>query len=552
MAQRTTDRRHPALTRLGGRSIAAALALAAIAALPILLYLPFMDEPVNVDEGIYGAVARGLLEGNIPYRDLFDNKPPLHYVWYALSFTLFGDNPVAPRILASLALSGTALLVFAQARLVLSKPAAYLAATAFAVATASPWLNQNATSESYMLLPMTGSLVALTLGLRSGRGRWFLVAGVLTGVAVLSKPLALWSMVALGVFAVVWGHTQGRGLRPALLLASGAAAVGVLVVVPFVLTGTFDELFEANVRFNLALGEDLRWKKRLLLIVFRGLIFFPLVAAPLLLFASAGAIALWRSRPWRSAHLLFPWLGASAVGLPMSGFLFPHHFMTVLPAMALLAGAAFEVLPLRPPLTRQRRFVMWAGGAAAAMITVLSVAANLPAYLAPTADEQHVERMMVEQQALREIASRDIGHYIAEQTQPGDTIYVHGWESGIYSYAGRLPAARYFYDLVIYVRRDQNPLAEVVGDLREHRPAFIVDSTAELKDTEWEMWEKPDAWKGVDMHPPEWQALLAERYEYVGRMAFAEIYRLKGHDPVRDGALGAAFDGGTGTIRGER
>ena len=170
VAQRTTDRRHPALTRLGGRSIAAALALAAIAALPILLYLPFMDEPVNVDEGIYGAVARGLLEGNIPYRDLFDNKPPLHYVWYALSFTLFGDNPVAPRILASLALSGTALLVFAQARLVLSKPAAYLAATAFAVATASPWLNQNATSESYMLLPMTGSLVALTLGLRCSGG----------------------------------------------------------------------------------------------------------------------------------------------------------------------------------------------------------------------------------------------------------------------------------------------------------------------------------------------------------------------------------------------
>ena len=73
-------------------------ALIAVASLiSALLYLPFAGEPLFGNEAVYSTVALGLLDGQLPYRDLFDNKPPLLYGWFSLSFLLFGEEAYAPR-----------------------------------------------------------------------------------------------------------------------------------------------------------------------------------------------------------------------------------------------------------------------------------------------------------------------------------------------------------------------------------------------------------------------------------------------------------------------
>jgi hypothetical protein len=53
------------------------LALAGICVLPIVFYAPFFNEPFMRDEGFYAAVAQIIKHGGIPYRDAFDNKPPM-------------------------------------------------------------------------------------------------------------------------------------------------------------------------------------------------------------------------------------------------------------------------------------------------------------------------------------------------------------------------------------------------------------------------------------------------------------------------------------------
>src|SRR3990172_12189024 len=108
-------------------------ALILLCLLPVLLYLPVLGTPFERDESVYATIARGLLNGDVPYRDLFDNKPPLVFGWYALSFVLFGENDVAPRLVAALLLSLTTLALFAEARLLFSRRVAYLAAAAFAL-----------------------------------------------------------------------------------------------------------------------------------------------------------------------------------------------------------------------------------------------------------------------------------------------------------------------------------------------------------------------------------------------------------------------------------
>ncbi len=105
--------------------------LAAVCALPILLYLPLLHEPLARDEGFYAAVGQRILHGDLPYRDAFDNKPPIVFGWYALSFLIFGEQVWAPRLVAAVLVSLTTLLVYVQGRLLFSGREALLAALAF-------------------------------------------------------------------------------------------------------------------------------------------------------------------------------------------------------------------------------------------------------------------------------------------------------------------------------------------------------------------------------------------------------------------------------------
>ncbi len=242
--------------------------LAAITVLPVLLYLPFLAEPFQADEGVYATIARGLLEGQVPYRDLFDHKPPLIYGWYAFSFLVFGEGLMAPRIVASLALSATTLLVFAQGRLSLSRHAAYIAAAIFALSPGLVLLQANANTELFMLLPpLTASLVCATAGLRGARLVWFVAAGALGALAVMTKPVAIWNLAAVAIVVGLWawrsnGNRMQR-LQPTLGLMGGALAAVAIVLAPFAATGALDDFFDANVRFNLLYSGQLSIAERL-------------------------------------------------------------------------------------------------------------------------------------------------------------------------------------------------------------------------------------------------------------------------------------------------
>src|SRR4030067_1630956 len=76
-----------------------AAALLALSALPILFLAPLFGAPFDRDQGGYATIARGWLEGSIPYRDLWDNKGPLLFLWYAASFRWLGETVVAPRVM---------------------------------------------------------------------------------------------------------------------------------------------------------------------------------------------------------------------------------------------------------------------------------------------------------------------------------------------------------------------------------------------------------------------------------------------------------------------
>src|SRR3990172_10834288 len=98
------------------RRLPEAAALFALSALPALFLAPLFGAPFERDQGGYATIARGWLEGSIPYRDLWDNKGPLLFLWYAASFRWLGETIVAPRVMAGLAAGLSVPFVWATAR----------------------------------------------------------------------------------------------------------------------------------------------------------------------------------------------------------------------------------------------------------------------------------------------------------------------------------------------------------------------------------------------------------------------------------------------------
>src|SRR5687768_6854726 len=90
----TARRASVVLTRDPDRWLArGAWLVVALSALQILLF------GFGRDQGIYATVGRGVVEGLMPYRDLWDFKPPGIFLVYAVAELLFGASMASVRVL---------------------------------------------------------------------------------------------------------------------------------------------------------------------------------------------------------------------------------------------------------------------------------------------------------------------------------------------------------------------------------------------------------------------------------------------------------------------
>jgi 4-amino-4-deoxy-L-arabinose transferase-like glycosyltransferase len=497
------------LLRDGFLRAASRLALPVICVLPVLLFVPFLMEPFEGDEGVYATIAKGLLRGEVPYRDYFDHKPPLVYVYYAFSFLAFGEGIAAPRLLASLFLSATTLLVYKEARLVLnSSSGATLAAAAFALSTGFTLLQPNSNTEVFLLLPMTASLWAFSKGLQDRGIGWFAAAGVCCGLAVLTKHVAVWNAAALALGCLALGADAGVATRLRRLcgLVAGGLSVLLLAVVPFALAGAFDELLYANVTYNLLYSGQLTLAERLDRLVATGFAFL-VVSGPLVV-AAVPAIPVIASRRSNDLHrIVGVWFCASLVGVATSGFFYPHYYLTLLPGLALCTGIGLS------------GYQAWTGRGRASFLAALGLAAllcialNGTVYLASSPDERHLLKYP-RQPAEWHVASMDLARYIAASTEPEDTILNYGRESQLYFYADRPPALRFIYNRPFWL--DSKTFDEAMQALREAPPTMIIDTASFRGDVGWE-----------EDHPTVLRDFLTAEYDFVGHVEFADIYSLK-------------------------
>src|SRR5688572_9507977 len=132
-----------------------------------LVQLPFIAEPLTIDEAMYFAVAQS---DALPYVDVLDQKPPMVYAWYELALFLGGGaaSEEALRLLAATVLAGTGYFVYRLGRMVGGARMGVAAAWVFALLVANPVVVRDANTETFALLPFVLGLLAWTRGMQGG------------------------------------------------------------------------------------------------------------------------------------------------------------------------------------------------------------------------------------------------------------------------------------------------------------------------------------------------------------------------------------------------
>jgi 4-amino-4-deoxy-L-arabinose transferase-like glycosyltransferase len=489
------------------RTIAARLALPAILLIPILLYLPFLQEPFEGDEGAHGTIAQQMMHGSLPYRDLFDHKPPLIYVWYAASFLLFGENIVAPRIAAALVWSATTFLVFLQAKMILTKRQAYIASFLFAMSCSLTMLSFNANTEVFLLLPLLGSTIAFTKTKQTGNWRWLLLCGACGALAALTKQVAVWNMVALALIAAVpliRAKDYRRLLTEQAAMAGSALVVLLIVLIPWIVSGALSDFYYGTVTYNGMYSNRLTLSERVLF-TWYGMQAFMMVSAPyvgLTLLALPFAI---RRRSWADV-LIVGSLAGAMFGVATSGLYFRHHFVVALPFMALVAAPFLENVFTRPGTKMPFVLTM-------TLLVSLGLFFNLPAFLGSTPEERHLAKFL-NAQGTRENAVHRVAAFMRANTAPGEPIYDYGRATQVYFYADRPPAIAFMYDRPFWL--DDDTLTRGLKELWANPPRYVTDSVVFKDDEEWHKY-----------HPPEVLDWFRANYDFIQRIEFADVYQRK-------------------------
>jgi hypothetical protein len=300
--------------------------------------------PLVHDAPLMHYVAARLLEGAVPYRDLFDMNFPAVYAAHALLLALLGGSDLAFRAfdLAILAVAAAGLLVALRDTGRWGGPAAAALLVLYHVA-GGPWLaGQRDVLLCAGLAWAAAGLAAHAPVAPAGGGLGALGgAAVALGLAGWVKPHG-WLLVPL-LLRAAWRHRARR--RALAVVAAGLAAPAAGALGWLGATGALPAFGDIVLRYLVPLYGPLG--REPLPVSLRTRDFGPGVLVALATWAALGALALARARRRETLVLLGAGLAAGGLHFALQGRGWEYHLYPLVLFTCALGGAGLGVASAR-------------------------------------------------------------------------------------------------------------------------------------------------------------------------------------------------------------
>lgn len=496
-----------------------ALCWLGVAILYVAVRVGIVDAPLDRDEGIFGLIGQAILRGEIPYRDVFDHKPPGVFYIYALALSFVPASARGIHVFLHLWNFATLLCVAGIARALWGSRAALWAALAYAFVSAAPAVQGfTASSELLLLLPLSAS-VGLVVGAARAEHRRRVVllaaAGICAAFACWTKQSAAVVLLVVPAFILVTDASERRWARDLGALLAGGLGASAVVVLPFVLGGDAAELWYWSFTHS-ALYTSWSWSNAALgywLQEFGGGLRDLFLASSVVCSAAlAGCVLGVRDRgEARSGWFVPAFLLLSLLSVAQSGFFYTHYYAQLLPALALAAGFALarahEALMTTPRNAWSR---------AAPAVAIVAVAASAGVTAQP--DAVMASAQVLGSQGFE--AGADVARYLRTRTSPDQSILIYGSEPQILLQAERRSANPFgmAYPLTGPFPRQREFQERVWAEVERQRPAYVLLPTMPeslLKTPEMDPWLEHKL-----------AELIGEHYTLAALLVFDEQSRL--------------------------
>lgn len=341
------ERRNPVMDGAGKGA-----ALLVILAIVFAMRWPFLGNPmIHVDEQFYLLAGQRLIEGWVPYADLWDRKPIGLFLLFGAIRLLGGEGIVQYQLMATLFAGGTAWVIYLIALRGVSAPAAFAAALIYAALLAPLNGAGGQSPVFYNLFVAAAALLVLRAGeadspaAANRLGTWAMLS---MGVAMQFKYTAVFEGLFLGCWLLADAWRRGASIRTiaaiSLLFAGAALLPTVAAAAGFAALGALDSFLWANF---ISIFERTRapqeFEREALGHTLRMLIFA-------LLGAAAALIIAWTGRARADRGFLTLWLAFAAAGFFAIGNYYDHYALPLLVPLAVLLSRLFAVRFAGPAL----------------------------------------------------------------------------------------------------------------------------------------------------------------------------------------------------------
>lgn len=461
----------------------------------ILLRIPSLVEPDWYgDEGIYQVVGMALRQGRLLYAGIWDNKPPLLYLFYAifngdlfwlkLSSLIFGALSVV-------------LFFFISKRLFTKKSAVYLATGFYALLFGLPFIEGNiANAENFMHLPIfIGLLFFLKIYenplknkehhvSKIKRRLFLLIVGFFLSIAFSLKIVAIFDFLAFFLVSFIFDYTEEiashkhtipyivRSLKRSsfdqIWMVIGFISLPVITALYFLqhhalrdyIAGVYStNVSYVNVNNSFFLPLGLVWIKLILL------------AVALLILVRI------KDKMNTTTTFIYFWLVFSVFNAFFSEREYTHYLLVLLPSFSLLVGLLIEqkkkiVLHLAMLIILciviQQNFILYT--------KTFSYYKNYFSFTFGNESLYNYQAFFDSQTPQMYAASQMVSAITTSNTH----IFLLSNSAQIYALTGKLPPGRYItsYHISFY----NNAVSETKQALTKVKPQYIIQ-TPEVEDT---------------------------------------------------------------------
>ena len=477
--------------------------------------------PIGADSSTFMYVARGILEGEVPYLDRWDNKGPLLYLLNGIGLLVADFWGVW--LIEMTFLLGTVWLAYVVVRANFG-PDATLFPIAVFLGYFGQFVQGGNFTEQYALLFQFLSIYLFTRIERGDRRAWLpLSIGMLAAIAFFLRPNLVGLWIAIGLYWVLFNREEVT--KRILWAGAGAGLVVLAAIGGLASVGGLQAFYDAVFTHNFA-HSDVALLERLRAIWRVGGDRMTLVLLPMIAGWCAGVYWLLADKvegrwpPEDLVKLALLLLPIEIVLVTTSGFGFPHYFLAMLPVVTLLMG-----------------FFTWGfvrtarlpGQLMSAILLLCIVLYFVPVELNDF--EEIVDKYTRDEGVIYSGHTRT-ADWIRGQTSPEETILVWGFEPQLYLFSGRNAPTRYFEQHALFVQIDRRDIfEEFLSDVRKRPPALIIDERdgrlPPLDPVERENWEiSSDRYTYLPERYQPFLDFVSDQFEFKEVVERYAIYRM--------------------------